>query len=64
MRLATREIEGILSSEVLDTINSPFFSSRLLRTYHVLKESDKLRDENLSVSRECLPASCPRCLRV
>ena len=64
MRLATCEIKCILSSEVLDTVNSPFFGSRLLRTHHVLRESDKLRDDDLSVTQECLPAFCPRCLQV
>ena len=49
MSLATREIKGILSSEVLNTINSPFLVGRPLCTHHVLWERNKkqLSEDNL-----------------
>jgi len=39
--LATREIKGMLSGEVLNTINSPFLVSRSPYTHHILWERNK-----------------------
>ena len=64
MSFAVREIKGILSSKVLNTFNKLSLVSRLLCTHHVLRERNELSDDNLSVRRVCLPASCPQYLQV